>query len=138
LEKSFTLEKFRVNFKNKKGKMHQVLMEQKNIAGIGNIYSSEILWEAGIHPLKDISKLKEKDLKKLYQSIKKVLARALKAKGDSTSDYRRPSGEKGGYQKIQNAYQMTSTKCKKNDGGIIKRIKIGARSAFYCPKHQRL
>lgn len=138
LEKSFTLEKFREIFKNKRGKIHQVLMDQNVIAGIGNIYSSEILWQAGIYPLKNAGKLKEAEFKKLYQAIKKVLARALKAKGDSTSDYRRPSGEKGGYQKIQNAYQMQGKKCKKGDGGVIKRIKIGARSAFYCSKHQKL
>jgi len=144
LEKSFTFEKFKKIFENhpagqrrgKRGKVHQFLMEQKNIAGIGNIYSSEILWEAGIHPLKDISKLKETELKKIYQAVKKVLTKALKAKGDSTSDYRRPSGEKGGYQNIQQAYQMEGKKCRKNDGGIIQRIKIGSRSAFYCSKHQ--
>ncbi len=138
LEKSFTFEKFKKVLGNKKAKIHQVLMNQKIIAGIGNIYSSEILWEAGIHPLKEVNKLSEEELKKIYQAIKKVLTKALKAKGDSTSDYRRPSGEKGGYQKIQNAYQMEGKKCKKGDGGIIKRIKIGSRSAHFCPKHQKL
>lgn len=138
LEKSFTFEKFEKILENKRGKIHHVLMDQNIIAGIGNIYSSEILWEAEIHPLKDISQLKEAELKKIYQAIKKVLTKALKAKGDSTSDYRRPSGEKGGYQKIQNAYQMEGTKCKKRDGGTIQRIKIGSRSAHFCPKHQKL
>ena len=138
LEKSFTFEKFKKDLEKKKAKIHQVLMNQKIIAGIGNIYSSEILWEAGIHPLKEVNKLSEEELKKIYQAIKKVLTKALKAKGDSTSDYRRPSGEKGGYQKIQNAYQMEGKKCKKGDGGIIKRIKIGSRSAHFCPKHQKL
>ena len=54
------------------------------------------------------------------------------------SDYRRPSGEKGGYQEIQNAYQMTGQKCRKKDGGMIKRIKLAGRSAHFCPVHQKL
>jgi formamidopyrimidine-DNA glycosylase len=66
------------------------------------------------------------------------LKRAIKAKGDSISDYRRPSGERGRYQEIQNVYQMTGQKCQKGDGGIIKRIKIGGRSAHFCPLHQKL
>ena len=108
------------------------------IAGIGNIYSDEILWEAGIHPLKETQKLSREELKKIYKTIPTVLNLAIKAHGDSMSDYRRPSGEKGEYQDIQNAYQMEGEKCKKKDNGIIKRIKINGRSAHFCPVHQKI
>jgi len=154
LDKSFSFPEFKKIFNGKKGKMRagaafflggakagqikKFLMEQKNIAGIGNIYSDEILWEAGIHPLKNIQEIKEADLRKIFNAIKKVLKKAIKAKGDSISDYRRPSGEKGGYQNIQNAYHMTGKKCGKNDGGVIQRIKIGGRSAHFCTVHQKL
>ena len=111
-------------------------MDQKNIAGIGNIYADEILWEAGINPLRAVKLLNEEELEKIYKAIPKILRRAIKAKGDSMSDYRRPSGAKGNYQNIQNVYRQTGELCKKNDGGIIKRIKIGKRSAHFCPIHQ--
>ena len=138
LAQNFTADKFinLIRRGGQNGKVKQVLMDQKIIAGIGNIYSDEILWEAGIHPLKKISELNGSALEKIYKAIKKVLLKAVKAKGDSISDYRRPSGDKGGYQKIQNAYQMTGKKCKKKDGGIIKRIKLAGRSAHFCPAHQ--
>ena len=138
LDSSFNFRKFQEILKNKQGKIKQILMNQKIISGIGNIYSDEILWEAGIHPLAKVGKINEGELKKIFKAIKKILKRAIKAKGDSISDYRRPSGERGRYQEIQNVYQMTGQKCQKGDGGIIKRIKIGGRSAHFCPLHQKL
>jgi formamidopyrimidine-DNA glycosylase len=138
LSPMFTFKKFKEILKNKRGKIKTVLMNQEVISGIGNIYSDEILWEAGIHPLKKTEKLNKEKLKKIFRAIKKILKRAIKAKGDSFSDYRRPSGEKGSYQEIQNAYGQEGIKCKKRDGGIIKRIKIGGRSAHFCPLHQKL
>jgi formamidopyrimidine-DNA glycosylase len=124
--------------RQRRGKIKPALMDQTVIAGIGNIYSDEILWYAKIHPLRPIEKLKEQELKKIYQAIKKVLLMAIEAEGDSMQDYRRLSGELGNYQYQQKAYQMTGKKCPRNDGGIIKRIKIGGRSAHFCPKCQKL
>lgn len=129
---------FKELFSKKKGRLKPVLMDPFFIAGIGNIYSDEILWNAGYHPLKRVESLKEKDLKKIYNSMKKVLNKAIKYQGDSVDDYRLPSGKKGRYQEVQNAYQQTGKKCKKRDGGIIQRLKIAARSAHFCPKHQKI
>ena len=113
-------------------------MNQEIISGIGNIYSDEILWLAGIHPLKDTRKLRNPELKKIYQAIKPILTKAIKARGSSYIDYRDAGGKKGRYQEMQNAYGLEGTMCKKRDGGIIKRIKIGGRSAHFCPLHQKL
>lgn len=137
LEKDFCFEKFKKAICNKKGKIKQVLMNPSVIAGIGNIYSDEILWYSKIHPLRRIEKLSEKDLKNIYFFIKKVLLSAIKAKGDSMQDYRTLSGELGGYQYKQKAYQMTGNKCPRKDSGIFKRIKIGGRSAHFCPICQK-
>lgn len=138
LEKDFTLKEFQEILEKggKKRKIKQFLMEQKNIAGIGNIYADEILWTAGVSPLRNIGDLNKEEIERVFYAIKEVLKIAIKAKGDSISDYRRPSGEKGGYQNIQNAYRQTGKPCKKNDGGIIKRVKLGQRSAHFCPVHQ--
>jgi len=138
LEKDFSFKKFKEIIYRKKGKIKAILMDQSLIAGIGNIYSDEILWYAKIHPLRPIEKIKENELKETYLAIKKVLPMAIKAKGDSMQDYRRLSGELGNYQYQQKVYQMTGKKCSRNDGGIIKRIKIGGRSAHFCPVCQRI
>ena len=73
MEKSFTFEKFKEVLKNKKGRVKQIIMNPEIIAGIGNIYASEALWQAKIHPEKSVAKLSEKELKSLYEAIKKVL-----------------------------------------------------------------
>ena len=136
-DKDFTFKKF-IEILPKKGNIKTVLMNQEIISGIGNIYSDEILWLAGIHPLKPVQKLKEREIKKIYQAIKPVLKKAINARGSSYIDYRDARGKKGRYQEMQKAYGLEGTNCKKRDGGIIKRIKIGGRSAHFCPLHQRM
>jgi formamidopyrimidine-DNA glycosylase len=138
LDKNFTFEKFKEAIqKKRKGKIKQILMDQEVIVGIGNIYSDEILWRAKIHPFKDISKLSKIESKKIYLAIKKILPLAIKLGGESISDYRRPSGEKGFYDKARKVYRREGEKCPVC-GGIIKRVKIGGRSAHFCPNCQRL
>ena len=136
LNKEFTLEKFRKIFKDKRGNVKQILMDQSLIAGIGNIYSSEILWEAKISPLAKIENLDDKEMKSIFNAMKKVLKLAIKMRGSSESDYRDVDGNEGGYQKIHKVYKREGKECFRKDGGIIKRIKIGQRSAFYCCKCQ--
>jgi len=138
LEKSFTLKNLKNVFKEKQGRIKQVLMNQEIIAGIGNIYSDEILWEARVNPLKKIDELSAKDIKEIYGAIKEILGKAIKLEGDSMSDYRLITGEKGKYQNFQKVYQQEGRPCKRRDGGIIKRIKTGGRSARFCPICQKL
>ena len=113
-------------------------MDPTFIAGIGNIYADEILWASGIHPLSRTENLDKKDLKNIYSHTVRILKKAIKYKGSSMDDYRILSGEKGRFQDVLNAYQKTGEKCKKKDDGIIERIKLGGRSAHFCPKHQML
>lgn len=135
LEKGFTFEKFKECLK--RGKIKQVLMDQSVIAGIGNIYSDEILWEARVHPFKEVSKLSRSDLDKIYRAIKKILPLAIKLQGESISDFRRLSGERGYYDKARKVYRREGQNCSRC-GIKIKRAKLGGRSAHFCPKCQRL
>jgi formamidopyrimidine-DNA glycosylase len=130
--------RFEVLFTKKRGGIKQVLMDPTFIAGIGNIYADEILWSAGFHPLSRVENLDKKDLQRIYKFTIEILKKAIEYKGSSMDDYRIPSGEKGSFQNFQNAYQLTGKKCKKKDGGIIERLKIGGRSAHFCSKHQAL
>jgi len=137
LEKNFTFEKFKeAILKRKRGKIKQVLMDQEVIVGIGNIYSDEILWETKIHPFKDISKLSDDKLKKIYRAMRKILAKAVDLGGESFSDFRRISGEKGYFDKERKVYRREGEKCSRC-GTIIKRLKLGGRSAHFCPNCQK-
>ena len=134
----FNFNKFQERLAGKKGKIKTVLMDQTVFAGIGNIYSDEILWLSGIHPLKPTSSLTQEELKTIFNSTKKILKKAIEVRGTSDSDYRDPSGRKGQYQDILYVYGLEGEKCQKKDGGIITRLKIGSRSAHFCPVHQKL
>ncbi len=135
LEKDFTFEKFKGCFKSKKGKIKQILMNQTVIAGIGNIYSDEILWEAKVHPFKEVKKLSDEEIKRIYDAMKKILPKAIGLGGESISDFRRISGEKGGFDLLRKVYRREGEKCSRCDK-IIKRVKLAGRSAHFCPKCQ--
>lgn len=125
--------------KRRTGKIKQVLLDQEIIAGIGNIYSDEMLWLSGVHPFSIVSKIPEANIKKMYSAMMKVLENGIKFGGDSMSDYRNIYGEFGNFQNKHNVYRKTKTVCsKKNCGGTIERRKIGGRSAHFCNRHQTL
>lgn len=113
------------------------LLDQGVIAGIGNIYSDEILWTAGVHPLSKSSAIPKKQLSRMYSASQKILEKSIGLGGDSMSDYINAFGEKGDFQNCHQAYRQTGKKCKKKGcGGIIRRLVIGGRSSHFCDKHQ--
>ncbi|MFA4999299.1 MAG: DNA-formamidopyrimidine glycosylase [Parcubacteria group bacterium] len=114
-----------------------LLMDQTKIAGIGNIYSDDILFRAKIHPLRNASSLSGGEIKKLYASIKEVLSLAIRLGGTSISDYRNVKGEKGSYGEQRLVYRRDGKPCPRCKTPI-KRIKIGSRSARFCPSCQSL
>ena len=137
LTKEFTLKLFKeLLSKRKKGKIKLLLMDQKFIAGIGNIYSDEILFYAGVLPVRIVETLKSAEIEKIYQGIKKILDLAVKKKGSSNRDYFDANGKKGSFAPLQKVYQRTGQPCFKCKF-IVKRIKLGGRSAHFCPKCQK-
>jgi len=120
------------------GKIKQVLLDQSIIAGIGNIYSDEILWSTGIHPLSIVQKINEEKIKSLWKNSKIILKKGIDFGGDSMSDYRNIDGKPGSFQNKHNVYRKVGKTCSKKDGGVIKRIKVGGRSTHFCDKHQIL
>ncbi len=119
----------------KKGKIKKVLMDQKNISGIGNIYADEILWESKIHPLTQISQIK--DLNFLFKNIQKILKKGIKLRGASVSDYKDLQGERGTFDQKRKVYKREGKPCF-NCQTKIKRIKINNRSSCFCPFCQKL
>ncbi len=117
-----------------------LLMDQSKIGGIGNIYASEALFCARIHPKtksKKIAQKKEKIIQ-LHNCIIKVLKKALKHKGSTANDdaFRDSSGKRGKMQNHLKVYAKEGEKCPKCSGKI-KRIKISGRSTFFCPSCQK-
>ncbi len=119
--------------KRPNAKIKPLLMDQKFIAGIGNIYSDEILFASKIHPLRLVKTLDEKETKIIFQNIKKILKKAIELRGSSVDHYLDAYGRKGEYLKRHKIYQKE--KCS-SCGEKIKKIKINGRSAHFCPKCQ--
>lgn len=137
LDKSFTFERFKKIILGESRKIKQVLMDQEVIAGIGNIYSDDILWKAKVHPFKPVNKLNVQELNGLWKAMREVLEKGLKLRGTSISDYRDTAGKEGGYDKVRLVYQREGEPCLRCKTKI-KRVKMGGRSAHFCPTCQRL
>ncbi|MFH1180854.1 MAG: DNA-formamidopyrimidine glycosylase [bacterium] len=116
-------------------KIKPLLMDQKFIAGIGNIYSDEILFAARVNPLRRVKSLEVKEVGRIHQSIKKILVEAIKCGGSSVEYYLDACGKKGDYVKYHKVYQREGKKCFRC-GASIERLKISGRSARFCPKCQ--
>lgn len=131
----FSWEYFKGSLENRRAAIKTILMNQEIVGGIGNIYSDEILWRAKINPKRKVNELSNKELKRVYKNILPVLKKALKLEGTSTSDYRKPSGQKGGYTEERKVYQREGEPCPRC-GASIERTKISGRSAHFCPQCQ--
>lgn len=138
LDKNFTIQKLKECLNKKpNGKIKIVLMDPSIIAGIGNIYSDEILWRASIHPERKTSNIKDKEIKLIFKAMKETLKKGIDFGGDSMSDYRNIYGLRGKFQLHHEAYRRTGEKCRrKNCIGVIIRKVINGRSGHFCSKHQ--
>jgi len=123
-------------FKKRKGRIKSALLNQQIIAGLGNIYVDESLFEAKIHPSQKIDQLTPQQLKKLHQAIQKILKKAIKAGGSSIENYYNIDGEIGSFQLQHKVYGREGLACKRC-GTKIKRIKISQRSSYFCPRCQK-
>lgn len=136
-DKNFTPRLFSEMLKRRaKAKIKPLLMDQSFISGIGNIYADESLHFAKILPTRAAGKIKPEEIKKLYQGIKSILQKSIAVGGTSVDTYVTLTGKKGGYEKYLKVYGREGKKCQRC-GGIIKRIKLGSRSAHFCPKCQK-
>ena len=140
LEDNFTLEKFKSQlFLKPKKNIKTVLMDQSIIAGIGNIYSDEMLWLSNINPESKPEKIPNKNIKTLFVSMKEILNKGINFGGDSMSDYRNIDGARGNFQNHHNVYRKNKEICgKKGCSGVIIRKVLDGRSAHFCNSHQKL
>ena len=119
------------------GRIKSLLLNQAFLAGIGNLYADEALWEARVHPLRSADSLSKLEMRRLATAIKRVLLRGIERSGTSFSaTYRDVDDRPGENQAFLNAYGRESAPCPRC-GRPIRRILIGARSSHFCAKCQR-
>src|SRR5210317_1066816 len=129
----FNLNYFKNFIKNKTKTIKDLLIDQKFVSGIGNIYASEILFLSKVNPIKKIKLLSKKECNKIISNSKKVLLDAINKGGSSIRDFKNTDGSKGGFQDSFKVYQREGKNCKKVNcnGKILKKV-ITNRSTFFC------
>ena len=134
----FDLEYFKKYLIGRKRLVKDLLMDQKFVSGLGNIYVNEILFFSKIRPNRNINKLKDPEIKKIIKNTKKILKKAILLGGSSIKDFTNSSGKKGNFQQHFNVYGKKGYKCSNTDCiGKVKKIVITNRASFFCPMCQK-
>ena len=138
LEKKFNIKYLKKILNNKNKNIKNILLDQKYISGIGNIYANEILFFSKINPNKLGKKINISEMKKLLVFSKKVLRKAIKKGGSTIRDFKNAEGTKGSFQDEFKVYNKDGFKCPNSlCAKFIKKITISNRSSFYCPDCQK-
>jgi len=132
----FDFNYLRSKIKGRKARIKSLLLDQRICAGVGNIYSDEALFHAGITPLRRADRLTTEEILKLIFSLKDVLNKAIDNFGTSVSDYHRINGKEGNFQKYLYVYSREGEPCR-ICGTEIALTKISNRSTRFCPKCQK-
>ncbi len=136
-DSTFLLEDFENKLARSSRAIKTQLLDQTMVAGLGNIYANEVLWEAKIHPEQPANTLTKKEIIRLRKTIIAVLDRAVKAGGTTIRSYVNALGEAGHFQVSLNAYGKTNQPCPRCLTPIVK-IKVGQRGTHFCPNCQKL
>ena len=141
LDRAFTAASLSASLAGKKTPIKAALLDQKVVAGLGNIYVSEALFRAGISPQRSAHTVPGTRAARLVPAIKDTLREAIAAGGSSLRDYVQPDGELGYFQKAWKVYGREGEACERCPGAPtckgIRRITQSGRSTFYCPRTQR-
>ncbi|MEE4200835.1 bifunctional DNA-formamidopyrimidine glycosylase/DNA-(apurinic or apyrimidinic site) lyase [Erythrobacter sp.] len=113
------------------------LLDQRIVAGLGNIYVCEALWRARIHPKKKSGKVTKPQLARLVPAIRDVLSESIRDGGSTLRDYAAPDGALGYFASSFDVYGREGETCRREDGGTVRRIVQGGRSTWYCARCQR-
>lgn len=114
----------------------QFLLDPKIAAGVGNIYSDEILYCAGLRPTRRMRSLNLSEQRALHRAVPKILSEGLRRRGSSVGDYFQVDGSEGTYGHMHRVYGRGGQKCRRC-GQVIKKVKLGGRTSSFCPKCQK-
>ncbi len=123
-------------FKSRRARIKSLLLNQRVIAGLGNIYADESLHRAGIDPRRRSCRIPRGKLGDLYRAVRETLSEAIRHGGSSIDDYLHPDGRRGSFQHFHRVYGRFRERCL-SCRSIIRRIRIAGRSSFFCPQCQK-
>ena len=135
LAPSFTSARLARIVAGRRAPIKAVLLDQRRIAGIGNIYADEALWRARIHPLRPAGELDAAEIARLHRAVRAVLRRGIELQGSTLRDYVTPDGEGGGMQHEFHVYGRLGQPCDRC-GHPIERIVVAGRGTWFCPRCQ--
>jgi formamidopyrimidine-DNA glycosylase len=130
-----TEEEFRTRFRSRRAHIKALLLDQRVLRGMGNIYTDESLWRARIHPRRLGANLTDQEIHRLHGVVRRVLNEAIRLGGSSISDYVDAEGQPGEFQIRHRAYGREGKKCSRC-GTAIRRIIVAGRSSYFCPRCQ--
>ena len=134
--KELTPEYFKNTIQKSNLPVKLILMDQKRIGGIGNIYANDALFLAGIDPKRKGKSLSDKEAQKLFKAVHEVVKKSLNLGGSSDENYVNVLGQEGNYQNHTLVYGKKGEKCS-ICGATIEKIQLGGRGTYFCPKHQK-
>jgi formamidopyrimidine-DNA glycosylase len=135
LGRAFTASGFHAGLSASRSPVRTWLLDQRRIAGVGNIYANEALHRAGVHPARVASSLTDEEAGRLHGAIRTVLRQAIRAGGTTIRDFRGADGVRGAFVHQLTVYGKESEPCPRCTTSI-RRIVFGGRSAFFCPRCQ--
>ena len=130
-----TLEEFRARFGSRRARVKALLLDQRVLRGVGNIYADESLFRARIHPARIASNLTQMQIATLHQSVREILTAAIRLRGSSISDYVDSDGNRGEFQLRHRVYQREGKPCVRCREKI-RRMIVAGRSSHFCPRCQ--
>ena len=134
---AFTAKGLGERLEGRRAPLKAALLDQRTLAGLGNIYVDEALWYAKLHPLRRAGGLDRDELRRLHRAIRKALELGIARQGSTLSTYRLPDGSSGSMQKEFRAYGRTDEPCDRC-GTPLEKIRVGGRGTWYCPNCQKL
>jgi formamidopyrimidine-DNA glycosylase len=133
---AFTPRALAVRLKDRRTPVKAALLDQRSLAGMGNIYADEALWRARVHPLRPAGSLTRGEVGRLHTGIRAALELGIARQGATLSDYRTPNGDRGGMQDEFEAYGREGEPCSRC-GTLIAKIRAAGRGTWFCPRCQR-
>ena len=131
----FTLEYLRGALRDRRAPLKAFLLDQRRIAGVGNIYADEALFRARLHPLRAAGSVGPREAQRLHAAVLETLQAGIDHEGSSIESFIDPAGQRGSFQEILNVYQRTGEPCRVC-GTIVERVVVGGRGTHYCPHCQ--
>ena len=137
LGRKFTTRFLRDRLSGRNAPVKAALLDQRTVAGLGNIYVDEALWHAGLHPHRPVGSLGEEEIRSVRGGIRRALERGIARQGATLRDYRKPDGGSGSMQHEFKVYGREGEPCPRC-GTLIEKTRAGGRGTWYCPACQRL